>query len=183
MIPFRSLFRCALFSAACLLMASPAHAVPSLLNHQGRMAVNGVNFDGTGLFKFALVNGNGTITYWSNNGTSAAGSQPTAAVSLTVTKGLYSVLLGDTALTNMTTVPASIFDNADVRLRVWFNDGILGFQQISPDQRFAAAPYAFSADKAALATTVADGAITCARRIDRGNPHCRRNRPFSRPEE
>ena len=33
---------------------------------------------------------------------SVAGSQPTAAVTLTVTKGLYSVPLGDTALANMT---------------------------------------------------------------------------------
>ena len=37
-------------------------------------------------------------TYWSNDGTSSAGSQPTAAVTLTVAGGLYSVLLGDTSL-------------------------------------------------------------------------------------
>ncbi len=122
-------------------------AVPALLNHQGRIAVNTVNFDGTGQFKFALVNGNGTISYWSNDGTSAAGSQPAAAVALTVTKGLYAVLLGDTSLTNMTAVPAAVFNNADVRLRVWFNDGVIGFQQITPDQRFAAAPYALVATK------------------------------------
>ena len=127
------------------------------------MAVNGVNFDGTGQFKFALVNSNGTVTYWSNNGTSTAGSQPTAAVSLTVTKGLYAVLLGDTSLTNMTAVPLTVFDNADVRLRVWFNDGTTGFQQITPDQRLASAPYALNAAKADLATTVPDNSITGAK--------------------
>ena len=63
------------------------------------------------------------VTYWSNDGTSAAGSEPTNAVPLTVSKGLYSVLLGDTALANMTAIPNSVFNNADVRLRVWFNDG------------------------------------------------------------
>ncbi len=148
MSPIRSLLRCALISAVCLLTALPALAVPSLVNHQGRMAVNGTNFEGTGQFKFALVNGTGTITYWSNNGSSTAGSQPTAAVSLTVVKGLYAVLLGDTSLANMTALPVSVFDNADVRLRVWFNDGTNGFQQITPDQRLASAPFAIAAAKA-----------------------------------
>lgn len=138
-------------------------AVPSLLNHQGRIAVNNVNFEGTGLFKFALVNTTGTTSYWSNDGTSTAGSQPTAAVSLTVTKGLYAVLLGDTALANMTAVPASVFDNADVRLRVWFNDGTNGFQQITPDQRLAASPFAINAAKA---ESVPNGSITGAMLAD-----------------
>lgn len=114
----RSFFYCTAFCAACLLLASPAIAAPALINHQGRMAVNGVNFEGTGQFKFALVNGTGTITYWSKNGSSTAGSQPTAAVSLTVVKGLYAVLLGDTSLTNVTALPVTVPDNADVRLRV-----------------------------------------------------------------
>ncbi len=136
----------------CLLLLSlPLSAAPALLNHQGRMAVNGVNFEGTGQFKFALVNTAGTTTYWSNNGTSTAGSQPTAAVSLTVTKGLYAVILGDTALANMAAIPVTVFDNADVRLRVWFNDGTTGFQQITPDQRLVSAPYAFNATKADIA--------------------------------
>ena len=148
MIPIRSLLLCAIVSVSCLMSAPRVSAVPALLNHQGRMAVNGVNFEGTGQFKFALVNGTGTTTYWSNNGTSTAGSQPTAAVSLAVVKGLYAVLLGDTALANMTALPVSVFDNADVRLRVWFNDGVNGFQLITPDQRLASAPFALVAAKA-----------------------------------
>ena len=70
--------------------------VPQMINYQGRVAVGNpaVNFNGTGEFKFALVNGEGSASYWSNDGTSTEGSEPTAAVSLTVTKGLYSVLLG-----------------------------------------------------------------------------------------
>src|SRR5580704_17879004 len=107
-----------LFARACalLLLASTTalHAqVPQLLNYQGRVAVGGVNFNGSGSFKFALVNTNGTVTYWSNDGTPSG--QPAAAVTLTVTNGLYSVLLGDTALTNMTAIPASVWANADVR--------------------------------------------------------------------
>lgn len=141
------------FILLLLLLVTASHAqVPALLNHQGRMAVNGVNFDGTGRFKFALVNADGSATYWSNDGTAAG--EPAAAVSLPVTKGLYSVLLGDTTLPNMTALPPAVFDNSDVRLRVWFNDGTLGFQQITPDQRLVAAPYALTA------ATVSDASIT-----------------------
>jgi len=128
-------------------------AVPQQLNHQGRVAVNGVNFDGNGQFKFALVNANGTVSYWSNDGTSSAGSEPTLPVTLPVTKGLYSVLLGNTALANMTALLPSALDADDVRLRIWFNDGSRGFQLITPDQRLAAAPYALLASK----STSADG--------------------------
>ncbi len=98
------------------LLINPLHAqVPNILNYQSRVAVGTVNFDGSGQFKFALVNGTGSSTYWSNDGSSTAGSQPTAAVALAVTKGLYSVQLGDTALTNMCAIPASVFTNAQRR--------------------------------------------------------------------
>ncbi len=141
--------RRALLGAACLfLLPATLPAVPALLNHQGRVAVNGVNFEGSGRFKFALVNGTGSITYWSNDGTSTAGSEPAAAVTLPVSRGLYALLLGDTALANMSAVPVAVFDNPDVRLRVWFNDGVKGFQKITPDQRLAAAPYALLAARA-----------------------------------
>ena len=146
-----------LAAIAALICANPLSAqVPNLLNYQGRVAVDTVNFDGPGQFKFALVDATGATTYWSNDGTSAAGSQPTAAVAITVTKGLYAVLLGDTALANMTAISTAVFANADVRLRVWFNDGINGFQLLTPDQRLAAVGYAMMAD------TVPDGAIASA---------------------
>lgn len=120
-------------------------ATPPLLNHQGRIAVDNVAFDGTGQFKFALVDGDGSETFWSNDGSSSSGSEPNAAVNLEVAKGLYSVLLGDVSLANMQPVTESVFLNDDVRLRVWFSDGIHGFQHLAPDQRLAAAPYALSA--------------------------------------
>ncbi|MGO9246073.1 MAG: hypothetical protein ACLQDC_15050, partial [Verrucomicrobiia bacterium] len=126
--------------------------VPGILNYQGRIVDNGTNFTGTGLFEFALVNPGGTTNYWSNDGTAIG--QPALAVSLTVTKGLYSVLLGDTTVSNMTTaVPAAVFANSNVLLRVWFNDGVTGFQQLIPDQRIAAVGYAM------MAASVPNGAI------------------------
>jgi hypothetical protein len=167
----------ALFIALVVMASGRAFAVPSLLNHQGRIAVSGVNFNGSGQFKFALVNANGSVTYWSNDGSSTAGSQPTAAVTLTVANGLYAVLLGNTELTNMTAVAPAALEYADVRLRVWFNDGTKGFQQISPDQRLAAVPYSIQSQKALAAdalngllsgdvtggqatTTIADATVT-----------------------
>jgi hypothetical protein len=91
------------------------------------------------------VNNDGSTTYWSNDGTSNAGSQPTGAVSLSVSKGLYSVMLGNTALANMNSIPPGVFNNADVRLRVWFSDGSNGFQLITPDQRIGAVGYTIMA--------------------------------------
>src|SRR6186997_955623 len=147
-----------------IVFSTALHAqVPQLINYQGRVAVGTTNFDGTGQFRFALVNGAGNVTFWSNDGTSGNGSQPTNAVPLPVTKGLYSVLLGDTTLPNMSAIPAGVFNNSDVRLRVWFNDGTNGSQQLTPDQRFSAVGYAMVADgvKAGGVTSgmIANGAV------------------------
>ncbi len=147
-----------------LLFSSVAGAqVPQLISYEGRVAVGGVNFDSAtagqpGLFKFALVSPDGTQTYWSNDGTSVAGSEPTASVALTVTKGLYSVLLGTTAAPlNMSPISAAVFSHPDVRLRVWFSDGTNGSQQLSPDRRIASVAYAV------IAGEVADGSVSAAK--------------------
>ena len=93
-----------------------------VLSHQGRVASNGVPFSGTGQFKFALVNGTGSETYWRNSPDLApADGQPDASVDLPVSKGLFSVGLGDT--NRMLGLDASMLDHPVVRLRVWFNDG------------------------------------------------------------
>lgn len=108
---------------------------PGILGYQGRVAVNGTNYDGTGLFRFALVNGSGTTTFWSNGA---------ATVSVPVSKGMYAVLLGDTTVPGMATIPATVFTNTDVRLRVSF-DGGNGMQVFTPDQRLGAVGYALQA--------------------------------------
>lgn len=133
----------------CLSTGRLRGQVPQLLNYQGRVVVGGTNFNGTGQFEFALVNTNGSVTYWSNDGTSSAGSEPSSAVSLNVSGGLYSLALGDTTLTNMAALPYTVFNNSDVRLRVWFNDGTHGWQQLAPDQRIAAVGYAMVSASAA----------------------------------
>jgi alpha-tubulin suppressor-like RCC1 family protein len=146
--------RIAFLAVFAVLVGGPASAaLPQVLNHQGRIAVQGVNFEGNGQFKFALVNADGTLSYWSNDGSGVAGAEPAAAVTLAVNKGLYAVLLGNPALPNMTAIPPGALEHEDVRLRVWFNDGSRGFQQISPDQRLAAVPYAIHAREALAADT------------------------------
>ena len=152
------LSRRALLTLASLAMLTTATQaqVPTMISYQGRVQMNNTNFGGTGQFKFALVNNNGTVTFWSNNGSSVAGSQPTAAVSLSVANGLTMTLLGDTSLANMTAIPVSVFANTDVRLRVWFNGGS-GFQQLTPDQRIVSVGYAMRAE------TVPDGSITSSK--------------------
>ena len=131
--------------------------VPQLISYQGRIVTGEVNFDGTGQFKFALVNGDGSVSYWSNDGTSVAGSEPSDAIPLAVSKGLYSVLLGDASLTNMSVIPSTVFANSEVFLRVWFDDGTNGSQLLTPDQRIAAVGYAM------MAASVADGSVTAAK--------------------
>jgi hypothetical protein len=96
-------------------------------------------------------------TYWSNDGSSSDGAEPASIVTLGVSNGLYAVQLGDTNLANMTSIPESVFSNSDVRLRVWFNDGTHGIQQLAPDQRLASVGYAM------VAATVPDGSITAAK--------------------
>ena len=137
MSKFTSAAAIAYFCLAGSLLAQ----VPGIINYQGRVAVGGTNFDGTGQFKFALVNATGTATNW------LSGVNP---VNCPVSKGLYSVLLGDPIIPNMTVLPASVFTNSDVRLRVWFNDGVNGLQQLSPDQRIASAGYALMAANSSM---------------------------------
>ena len=135
---------------------APAADPPGILNHQGRIAVNGANFDGTGQFKFALVNGAGDTSYWSNDGTSTTGDEPTAAVPVIISKGQYSVLLGDAP---MIAIPPTVFsDNADVRLRLWFSaDGGTTFEQLAPDRRIAAVGYALNATEGPAGPTGPQG--------------------------
>ena len=131
-------------------------AVPPVLNYAGQVAVNGEPFDGNGLFKFALVNADGNVTYWSNDGTSVDGSEPGASVAVSVNGGLYSMLLGNTAQQGMGAIDPAVFaQHTDAKLRVWFSDGVNGFQQLSPDRPFASVPYAFNSERKSADTAIA----------------------------
>ncbi len=87
-------------------------------------------------------------TYWSNDGTSVNGSEPSAAVSVAVNNGLFTVVLGDTNLPNMAAINAGLFNQPNLQLRIWFNDGANGFAALSPVQTLTPAPYAIFANAA-----------------------------------
>ena len=145
-------------SIVILLHPANSLAAPGVLNHQGRIAVGGVNFDGAGHFKFALVDAAGTVSLWSNDASSTGGDEPTSALALPVVKGHYSTTLGE----GNPITPSVFGENEDVRLRVWFStDGVAGtFEQLTPDRRIASAGYALSAGSVgSVVTEVEDGSI------------------------
>src|SRR6188474_1145887 len=113
------------FLCHCLLnfalsSALPGAEVPNLISHQGRVSVDGVNFDGIGKFKFALIDGPDGKRLWSHDGTTGDGEPQGSAVELPVTKGLYSVILGDPGVEGMSAIEdRRIFEQPDLRLRIW----------------------------------------------------------------
>lgn len=120
---------------------STSFAQNTIFTYQGRVTDNGTNFTGIGQFKFALVTrtNSSDVTYWSNDGTSTNGSEPAAAVNLTVANGLFSAVLGDT---NMLAVDSAIFSHPNLQLRIWFSDGVNGSAALDPAQNLTPAPYA-----------------------------------------
>jgi hypothetical protein len=160
----------ALALLASVLLAPVTRAqVPQVMHYQGRVLVGNNNFNGSGHFKFALVDAIGT-TLWNNDGTGIGmvNNAPVADVTINCDKGLYSVLLGETPA--MVVIPISVFGNPDVRLRVWFSDNQNGFQQFVPDQKIASVGYAMMAaavpDAAITGAKLADGSITTIKLAD-----------------
>lgn len=142
-------FRILVASLSLFLPAWLASAqAPGVISHQGKLTVNGTNFTGTAQFKFALVNGAGDTTFWSDNGSSVGGAAPAdPAISLTVSHGIFSVNLGDPSVPNMTSaIPAGVFTNNGVYLRLWVNDGVDGWQQMAPDRQIDSVGYAMVAN-------------------------------------
>ena len=129
---------------------------PTVVSYQGEVRISNAPYSGMGYFKFAVTNAAGTATYWSNDGSSVGANEPTTSVGLTVSEGLFSILLGDTTLTGMDqALTAIVFSQPDRYLRVWFSPTSGGsFDQLMPDTRIAAVPYALQAEKAVDADTV-----------------------------
>jgi hypothetical protein len=144
-----------------LFLVFSAEAVPLLLNFQGRVTVDGTVFTGAGQFKFALVNDGGSQTYWSNDGTSSAGSEPNAAVDVAVSNGNYALHLGDAGLANMAALQASVFANDPIFLRIWFSDGTNGFERLgTEDHQITSVAFALKAKEAETVSTLPESLVT-----------------------
>lgn len=117
----------------------------------------------------APTSGQVASTLWSNDGTSTTGNEPTGGITIPVSGGVFTIHLGDPTVATMAALPVAIFTNQPMYLRVWFNDGANGFEQLSPDTLLPTA--GFSMVAATLANGVPDsvppdGSITEAKLAD-----------------
>lgn len=121
-----------------VLSQSPARADElGMFNYQGYVRVQGKAFHGNGWFKFALITHGGSVTHWSNDGSSVDGEEPVEAVECNVSQGVFSIMLGDPQI-GMQPINSVIFNQStNIWLRIWFSDGQHGFQQLKPDQKIA----------------------------------------------
>ncbi|MEK6798241.1 MAG: hypothetical protein AABZ12_04695 [Planctomycetota bacterium] len=139
--------------------------MPTKMNHQGVVSVNGQRFNGNGKFYFGIIDLGTGNSVWTNDGTNVGTlNRPNQPVTIGCVSGLYSVPLGDTVLANMTPVTVDVFSAADRALRIWFDDGTNGIHQLLPDHPLTTAPYAYRvADNASVGArfggTGADGAL------------------------
>lgn len=120
--------------------------IPRVLNYQGYVeSAGGVPIDGPGYFKFAIVNQAGDTSFWSNDGTSTTGNEPSYYVVATVSGGFFSLKLGDTDIANMVALDDFPFENQHIFVRVWFSASGSSFQQLAPDTQIASAAFAYKA--------------------------------------
>ena len=131
----RSMIPPAAMIVAMMFAGAVVNAQQVEFNYNGRVAVQGLPFDGDGLFKFSIVS-DSDVTYWANDSATLDGSEPATSVPVTVAQGFFSVNIGDTALPNMAPLNASIFNSTErVFLRVWFSDQAHPFERLRPDRQ------------------------------------------------
>ncbi|MDA9961833.1 SUMF1/EgtB/PvdO family nonheme iron enzyme [Opitutales bacterium] len=134
--------------------------LPSILSaapvpYSGKVAINGLNFQGNAQFTFALRDANGTV-HWRN------GADANSSVTLNVDRGLYVCLLGGHTMNDF---PENLFlQHPQLFLVVhFFRPDIGEWLHLQPDQLITSAPHALAADVARNALTadaVKPGAIT-----------------------
>ena len=107
--------------------------------HSGHVSVNGSPFNGTGKFKFSIVNQFGSVI-WNHDGSVI--STPTGELSLPVRNGFYSLHLGDSSIPGMSTSRHQFTLYGKAFLRVWFDEGDGSFGKIGGDIALGAAPFA-----------------------------------------
>lgn len=135
------------FFLSCISLFS-LPAVP----YSGKVAIEGVNFEGTAKFTFSLYDKNG-VTRWRN------GNHELDTINVHLSKGRYTVLLGAQGMNPLST--PLFLEHDELYLKVRFDNGDgEGLRTLLPDQRITVTPRALVAEVAKVANTVSEGAIT-----------------------
>lgn len=104
--------------------------------------------NGLYLFKFAIVDGSGSQTLWSNDGTSVDGREPDGWLMIPVSNGRLIVILGEPPISGQPPIDAELLERSDVLLRTWVSNGIEPrFRRLS-DQRLRGRGFAHAAEEA-----------------------------------
>ena len=134
----------------CLFFLAYVQAVPQVITFQGRLTESNVPITATRNMRFAIVDSTGTTTYWQSNASNT--------IPISVNQGIYTINLGDTAISNMAALTPAALDIVNQSyLRVWVAGTLL-----TPDIPLSSAPYAYLAAKATSANyaTTANYAVT-----------------------
>jgi hypothetical protein len=141
-------------SALCLFLFPFAVTSAAPVPYSGKVAINGVNFQGDAQFTFALRDANGAV-HWRN-------ADANGSINVPVDRGNYIIFLGGQG---MNPFPNNLFlDHLELYLQVRFYQAdTQEWFHMLPDQRITSAPHALAAEVANLANVakaVEPGAIT-----------------------
>lgn len=113
-------------------LGTPAFAQSVVLNYEGRVSLQGTNFNGPASLVFSIHDANGAAL-WSSASlpTSGATNPPAGASRLILRDGRYRVRLGGAGMPALDAL--SLRSASAPFLRVWFNDGSTGWCQLPED--------------------------------------------------
>jgi hypothetical protein len=128
-------------------MPAAALAVPSWVNYQGRILLDGRAAEGSGHFKFALLEPGGQVL-WTHDGQRP---EPQSFVTLPLADGHFFTALGRAP--EMAPLEPEALQGKEPLLRVWFaatqQEAEAGqFRQLVPDLPFGSVPHSFEAQSA-----------------------------------
>ena len=118
-----------------------------------------------------LITAQKYITYWSNDGTSVDGSEPSKSIPVSMNSGVFSVHLGDmTYGSAMKALTADLADKGPCKLKVWYSEKPEGpFLALDPDQLLGGNLFAFYALRAGVADRLSANAKVVGTQIALGS--------------
>lgn len=128
------------------LTATVTSAAPPTLNFQGRISTDHLPVEGPRQFKFALVDGAGSVVWVHAADLAPADGEPDTALTLHLHHGHFAVQLGE----DMNPLPPLTDTSlAALRLRIWFGEGDQSPHPLQPDTPLIGWPLASRAAVAA----------------------------------